>query len=123
MNDKERLDQYTCEHLPQAIALLDSEEWLQIFPKFVRPSEREAIQMLRLAISTVLTALSALRSPWVKTSDRLPTEADADNTMCWVLATTISSNLPMPEAIAYIRANPDNYPYWMPIPPLPEVEK
>ncbi|NCB75173.1 MAG: hypothetical protein EOM51_10590 [Clostridia bacterium] len=65
----------------------------------------------------------AKRSPWVKTSDRLPTEADADNTMCWVLATTISSNLPMPEAIAYIRANPDNYPYWMPIPSLPEVEK
>ena len=65
----------------------------------------------------------ALRSRWVKTLDRLPTEADADNTMCWVLATTISSNLPMPEAISYIRANPDNYPYWMPIPPLPEVEE
>ena len=66
---------------------------------------------------------AAMRSPWVKTSDRLPTEADADNTMCWVLATTISSNLPMPEAIAYIRANPDRYPYWMPIPPFPEVEE
>ncbi len=62
-------------------------------------------------------------SPWVKTSDRLPTEADADNTMCWVLATTISSNPPMPEAISYIRANPDNYPYWMPIPPLPEKDE
>ena len=63
MNNKERLDQYTCEHLPQAIALLDSEEWLQIFPKFVRPSEREAIQMLRLAISTVLTAISTQSGP------------------------------------------------------------
>ena len=72
----------------------------------------------------VLTnAIDALKGPWVKTADRLPTEADADNTMCWVLATTISSDLPMPEAIAYIRANPDNYPYWMPIPPLPEVEE
>lgn len=68
-------------------------------------------------------AIEALRGPWVKTSDRLPTEADADNTMCWVFATTKSSNLPMPEAIAYIRANPDDYPYWMPIPPLQEVEE
>ena len=69
------------------------------------------------------TAITILTSPWVKTSGKLPAEADADNTMCWVLATTISSDLPMPEAIAYIRANPDNYPYWMPIPPLPEVEE
>ena len=123
MNMKETyLDQYTYEHLPQAIALLDSDEWLQLFHPPVYPSEHEEIQKLRLAVSTVLTALSALRSPWVKTSDRLPTEADADNTMCWVFATTKSSNLPMPEAIAYIRANPDRYPYWMPFPPLPEVE-
>ena len=77
MNTKEvYLDQYTYEHLPQAIALLDSDEWLQLFHPPVYPSEHEEIQKLRLAVSTVLTALSALRSPWVKTSDRLPTEAD-----------------------------------------------
>ena len=75
------------------------------------------------AIKLLAADTNVARSPWVKTSDRLPTEADADNTMCWVLATTISSNLPMPEAIAYIRANPDRYPYWMPIQPLPEVEE
>ena len=63
------------------------------------------------------------RSPWVKTSDRLPTEADADKSKCWVLAVTKSCTLPMPTAIAYIRANPDRYPYWMPIPTLPEAEK
>ena len=28
-----------------------------------------------------------------------------------------------PTAIAYIRANPDEYPYWMPIPQLLEVEE
>ena len=100
-------------------------------PKLQLPtmSNAEAIEVLkhietdiygRIAINK---AIDALIGPWVKTSDRLPTEADADNTMCWVFATTISSNLPMPEAIAYIRANPDRYPYWMPIPLLTEVEE
>jgi hypothetical protein len=51
------LDQYTYEHLPQAIALLDSDEWLQLFHPPVYPSEHEEIQKLRLAVSTVLTAL------------------------------------------------------------------
>ena len=74
------------------------------------------------SLSESLKVLCTPRNPWVKTSDRLPTAADADNTMYWVLATTISSNLPMPEPIGYIRANPDRYPYWMPFPPLPEVE-
>lgn len=58
MNRKEvYLDQYTYEHLPQAIALLDSDEWLQLFHPPVYPSEYEKIQELRLAVSTVLTAL------------------------------------------------------------------
>lgn len=77
----------------------------------------------RIFLESLETVTAELRNLWVKTADRLPTESDADNTMCWVLATTISSNLPMPEPIAYIRANPDRYPYWMPIPPLPEVEE
>ena len=109
-----------------------SDSRLRHFVRHEQPptmSNAEAIEVLkhietdiygRIAIGKAIDALS---SPWVKTADRMPTEADADNTMCWVLATTISSNLPMPEAIAYIRANPDNYPYWMPIQPLPEVEK
>ena len=80
-------------------------------------------EAISAAIKLLADDTNVARSPWVKTSDRLPTEADADNTMCWVLATTISSNLPMLEAISYIRANPDNYPYWMPIPPMPEVKE
>ena len=47
MNTKEvYLDQYTYEHLPQAIALLDSDEWLQLFHPPVYPSEHEEIQKL-----------------------------------------------------------------------------
>ena len=78
---------------------------------------------LRVLLEALRGKGAAICSQWVKTTDRLPTKEDADNTMCWVLATTISSNLPMPEAIAYIRENPDRYPYWMPIPPLPDAGK
>ena len=101
----------------EAANILDLKTRPEALADFVGP------ELAGIVHQAMIMGAEALRSPWVKTSDRLPTEADADNTMCWVLATTISSNLPMPEAIAYIRANPDRYPYWMPIQPLPEVEE
>lgn len=58
-------------------------------------------------------------NPWVKTSDRLPTEADAD-TRHNVLARGLDGRTVM----AYYRHvvdYPKLYVLWMPIPPLPEV--
>ena len=59
-------------------------------------------------------------SGWVKTSDRLPTEADADRKLNVFVWTHSGGHV-----VNYQRVigTPDFYPYWMPIPPLPEVEE
>ena len=75
------------------------------------------------AINQFADDTNVARSPWVKTSDRLPTEADGV-VVAW-------GNIEIPEindygyafAIREMFLNPlYNLPYWMPIPPLPEVE-
>lgn len=59
MNREEaHLDQYTQEHLPQAIALLDSDEWLQLFHQ----PDPSGINNLRIAVSTVLSAIMGMYS-------------------------------------------------------------
>lgn len=60
-------------------------------------------------------------SPWVKTADRLPTEADADSELM-IMAWHIYFGY---EAVAYgsVIDEPEMFTYWMPIPPLPEVEE
>ena len=58
-------------------------------------------------------------SPWVKTSDRLPTENDADG-FGYVLA-WCSCVGGMEITAREVMESPNAYPYWMPIPPLPEV--
>ena len=62
----------------------------------------------------------AKRGPWVKTADRLPTEADADSELM-IMAWHIYFGY---EAVAYgsVIDEPERFTYWMPIPPLPEVE-
>lgn len=58
-------------------------------------------------------------SPWVKTADRLPTENDADG-FGYVLA-WCSYVGGMEITAREVMESPNAYPYWMPIPPLPEV--
>ena len=74
------------------------------------PGEREIL----------VEAFDALRSPWVKTSDRLPTKEDADNRL-ELLAWDYCAGV----VVKYgdVKDNSQIYPYWMPIPPLPEVEE
>ena len=60
-------------------------------------------------------------SPWIKTSDRLPTKADAD-----ARRNVLASGADHRTVIAYygnVEMYPSLYPMWMPIPPLPEVDK
>ena len=65
-------------------------------------------------------AISALQ-PWVRTADRAPTKEDAIGQYEQVMA--IGSNLEW-YWVSYswdvIARFPDAYPYWMPIPPLPD---
>ena len=62
-------------------------------------------------------------SPWVKTSDRLPTEADADDEgKVTALATgPITGNL-VGLSLHYKLVTADIVDYFLPLPKLPEVE-
>lgn len=65
----------------------------------------------------------ALRGPWVKTSDRAPTMEDAD---AWDLVfATHRAFGGEPYKVRYrvVANNPSDHVWWMPIPPLPEVEE
>lgn len=67
---------------------------------------------------------AAICSPWVKTADRLPTEADAgvdeeivtiyDDGETRVMGT---------DYWKYVAKVPERFPYWLPVPKLPEVEE
>ena len=71
-------------------------------------------------IDVVKRTLDALRSPWVKTSDRLPDKCD-----CYTMyLTTKKRNGGVWQVRGiFIKEHPELCPWWMPIPPLPEVEK
>lgn len=63
----------------------------------------------------------ALRSPWVKTTDRLPTHEDAYlNVYEKVIARGEDGGVVMAN-YANVRDFPHIYIWWMPIPPLPDV--
>lgn len=67
-------------------------------------------------------AIAVLRG-WVKTADRLPTEADSWHG--FVVTGSGKENVFGEEvSIEHIGTVPEDehWPYWMPIPPLPEVD-
>jgi hypothetical protein len=76
-------------------------------------------------IGAVRLAIAALPGPeWVRTADRLPTEADAGYNEVVVVALYRNSDT---ETVGcdywkYVAKNPEYFPYWMPLPKLPEVE-
>ena len=95
-------------------------------------SNAEAIKILenietdiygRIAIAKAIDALS---SPWAKTSDRLPNSRDENGFEVIVAYNPELGNEHGYGYAACIKAwcvDPQSWPYWMPIPPLPEVEK
>lgn len=60
---------------------------------------------------------------WIKTADRLPTEADAgvDDEIVTIYDDG-DTRMMGADYWAYVAKHPEHFPYWMPIPPLPEVE-
>ena len=72
------------------------------------------------ARAAVSVALDALCSPWVKTADRLPTKNDARGGKLAVIDVDGRMSLQYWKTpVQY----PKLYIWWMPIPPLPEVER
>ena len=65
---------------------------------------------------------AALRSPWVKTSDRLPTEADAgvDEEIVTIYDDGDTRMMGV-DYWKYVALVPGRFPYWLPVPKLPEV--
>ncbi|NCB53119.1 MAG: hypothetical protein EOM54_14780 [Clostridia bacterium] len=72
----------------------------------------------------VVNEHAAKRSPWVKTSDRLPTEADAgvDEEIVTIYddGDTRMMGVDYWKCVALV---PGRFPYWLPVPKLPEVEE
>ena len=66
------------------------------------------------------TAITILTSPWVKTSDRLPDKCDY---YTMYLTTKKRNGGVWQVRGSFIKEHPELCPWWMPIPPLPEVEE
>lgn len=72
----------------------------------------------------IAKAIDALSSPWVKTADRLPTEADAGyNEEVITFYRDGETESVSCDYWAFVAKHPEYFPYWMLIPPLPEVEE
>ncbi len=70
-----------------------------------------------------LLAIATLRSGWVKTSERLPAEADAGyNEEVVALYRDGDTETVGCDYWKYVAKHPEYFPYWMPLPKLPEVE-
>ena len=76
------------------------------------------------AISAAIKLLAAdtnvARSPWVKTSDRLPDKCDY---YTMHLTTKKRNGGVWQVRGSFIKEHPELCPWWMPIPPLPEKEE
>jgi hypothetical protein len=60
---------------------------------------------------------------WVRTADRLPTEADAGyNEEVVTFYRDTETEMVGCDYWKHVAKYPENFPYWMPLPKLPEVE-
>ena len=77
-------------------------------------------------------AVNALRQPsgWVRTADRVPTQEDSNydldviavyNCCDEIFKVLGQEHLIVSKYWKYIAESPEHYPYWQPLPPLPET--
>ena len=81
----------------------------------------------RMPFASYITALrmgaDALRSGWVRTADRVPTEADAGvDEEILTIYDDGETRVMGADYWAYVAKVPERFPYWLPVPKLPEVE-
>lgn len=89
-------------------------------PKYITPT----VMRVSSVISIIQNTLTA--TPWVKISDRLPTESN-DTAGCGKVFVLIKRRyepgyIIRMERVDYIIDHPEEFAYWMPVPPLPEVD-
>ena len=73
-------------------------------------------------VQSIALAIAALRG-WVRTADRLPTEADAgvDEEILTIYDDGEKRLMGM-DYWAFVAKVPERFPYWLPVPKLPEVD-
>ena len=100
----------------EAANILDLKTRPEALADFVGP------ELAGVVHQAMIMGAEALRSRWVKTSDRLPTEADAgyDDEIITLYQDGETKMLGF-DYWKYVAKHPEQYLYWMPIPPLPEV--
>ena len=91
--------------------------------RYIKSAARHLIVTDRKVMGmALLEAWDALRQPgWVRTADRLPTEADAGyNEEVITFYRDGETESVSCDYWAFVAKHPEHFPYWMPIPPLPE---
>ena len=89
-----------------------------------REEAREELQWMinGSAVEAMIIAIAALRG-WVKTADRLPTEADAGvDEEILTIYDDGETRVMGTDYWAYVAKVPERFPYWLSVPKLPEVE-
>ena len=99
----------------EAANILDLKTRPEALADFVGP------ELAGIVHQAMIMGAEALRSHWVKTADRPPTHKDA-SLREKVLARGRDNGVAMAH-YAHVRDFPNVYPWWMPIPELPEVEE
>ena len=100
----------------EAANILDLKTRPEALADFVGP------ELAGIVHQAMIMGAEALRGPWVKTSDRLPTEADADSNGDILVYDPIDEKM-FSFGYKSVEKFPASYLWWMPSPPLPEVEK
>lgn len=84
--------------------------------------DAETKQGLRLTIEAFTMARTALRSGWVRTADRMPTESDGE----YVIAQNKHGYMAGPDVrlvdIELLNRLKEDFTHWMSLPKLPEAE-
>ena len=83
------------------------------------------ITIEKIEMEAVRFAIAAMRGlGWVRTADRLPTEADAGvDEKILTIYDDGETRVMGTDYWAYVAMVPEVFPYWTPVPKLPEVEE
>ena len=76
-------------------------------------------------VQSIALAIAALRQGWVRTADRVPTKADSNSDWDVIAVYDCPEENEQYVGTKYwkrVAESPEDYPYWMPLPKLPEVE-
>ena len=101
---------------------MNREQLIDYLEFVLRPSGRAVTFTDFNLLPDILSALRGLG--WVRTADRLPTEADAGvDEEIMTIYDDGETRVMGTDYWAYVAMVPEVFPYWTPVPKLPEVEE